>query len=83
MVSVVLIGIWLALLVYQVYKWMFYRPKNFPPGKYNKEKETRREKKDQNSTLTFVKKIKKTARLQRSTKIANPWIVSISAANKL
>lgn len=32
MVSVVLVGIWIALLVYQIYKWMFYKPDNFPPG---------------------------------------------------
>ncbi|XP_055317679.1 probable cytochrome P450 304a1, partial [Sitodiplosis mosellana] len=32
MVSVVLVGIWIALLVYQIYKWMFHKPNNFPPG---------------------------------------------------
>lgn len=33
MVSVVLVGIWFALAVYNIYKWMIHRPPNFPPGK--------------------------------------------------
>lgn len=32
MVSVVLVGIWVALAVYNIYKWMFHKPPNFPPG---------------------------------------------------
>lgn len=34
MVSVVLIGIWVALVIFQIYKWMFHKPPNFPPGKF-------------------------------------------------
>lgn len=32
MVSILLIGIILILLLYKCYKYMFYRPDNFPPG---------------------------------------------------
>lgn len=35
MVSVILIAIWIALAIIQIYKWMFHRPNNnFPPGMY-------------------------------------------------
>lgn len=33
MASPVLIGIWFCLVFYQIFKWMFYKPPNFPPGK--------------------------------------------------
>ena len=36
MVSPVLIAIWLSLVVYQIFKWMFHKPPNFPPGKQNR-----------------------------------------------
>uniref|UniRef100_A0A1L8E4N0 Putative cytochrome n=1 Tax=Nyssomyia neivai TaxID=330878 RepID=A0A1L8E4N0_9DIPT len=32
MVSVILIGLTICLVLYRIYKYMFYRPKNFPPG---------------------------------------------------
>jgi len=32
MVSVVLVGIFIALCIYRCYKYCFYRPPNFPPG---------------------------------------------------
>ncbi|XP_031625482.1 probable cytochrome P450 304a1 [Contarinia nasturtii] len=33
MVSLILVGIWIALAIFQIYKWMFHRPNNnFPPG---------------------------------------------------
>lgn len=34
MVSPVLLVIWVGLILYQIYKWMTYKPPNFPPGKY-------------------------------------------------
>lgn len=36
MISCGLFVIWFGLLCYQAYKWMFYKPENFPTGKYNK-----------------------------------------------
>lgn len=36
MISFGLLAIWVTLLIYQTYKWMFYRPHNFPPGKSSK-----------------------------------------------
>lgn len=35
MVSAVLLVIWIGLIIYQIYKWMTYKPPNFPPGKRN------------------------------------------------
>lgn len=32
MISIVLLAIYLALLCYQIYKYCFYKPPNFPPG---------------------------------------------------
>ncbi|XP_055697775.1 probable cytochrome P450 304a1 [Phlebotomus papatasi] len=32
MASIILIGLTISLILYRIYKYMFYRPKNFPPG---------------------------------------------------
>lgn len=52
MVSPVLVSIWFALVVYQIYKWMFQKPPNFPPGKYKTT--TKRDSHEQSIIMTIA-----------------------------